>query len=126
MLSSDSRATKVSCPACLRLTRVPAQAQPGELVGVEITLKFKCSTCGSRLFADEALVGFTVPCSHCGSSTTVPEWTRPEERRQGSPPAVVSKTVLTPAEIEFLTSSELGPPGTAPRGKPQVARANAW
>lgn len=108
-VSPDFRETHMTCPSCFSLVRVPTRSLPGELIGVETWLKFKCGVCSSRLSVDQTLAGFTVTCTRCGSATTVPEWTRPEERWLG-PPSVASKSVLTPAEIEYLTAKEGDPP----------------
>lgn len=60
---------------------------PVEQDVVEITerdIVFDCPNCGGELVVDKEGEGLQVPCTHCGTSVTVPKFEGPSERASGN------------------------------------------
>lgn len=130
----DAQHDLMKCEACSRNVPVPRRAKgvgnfkcyphvfPPEVL--ELLVKFQCSGCGAKLYADARCEGRDVVCADCGVHTRIPIWSNvpdgpkfldPEKigRRQVTNTARREAPVLSPEEVEFLRGASPGQPEAA-------------
>jgi hypothetical protein len=94
---------------------------PGVL---ELSVKFLCEECGSRLRTDARREGRKIDCPICRKTTAVPRWSSVPGSRSSEagekvrlfaprPPVNTQAAVLSPEEIDFLRGGSPGNPEAA-------------
>jgi hypothetical protein len=134
-IPSDSQHDLMKCDACARIVPVPRRAKgvgnfkcyphvfPPDVL--ELLIKFQCSGCGSKLYADARCEGREAICSGCGAHTRIPIWSNVPEgprflepEKIGPARAAASEArgevpALSPEELEFLRGARPGQPEAA-------------
>ena len=134
-IPGDSQHDLIKCEACSRIVPVPRRAKgvgnfkcyphvfPPEVL--DLLVKFQCSGCQAKLYADARCEGREVICSGCGAHTRVPIWSNVpdgprffEPGKIGRAPAKDSASrekapVLSAEEVEFLRGATPGQPEAA-------------
>jgi hypothetical protein len=110
----------IKCVCCGRVVPVPGYpigaGESARCLGLyrpdvlEIVMKFLCPQCQCKLSIDVRWEGQTSKCPRCQEEVTAPSWSRAVESPE-TPPAFEwparrpQITMLSPAEIEFLSGA---------------------
>ena len=131
--SSESADDLMQCRSCSRHVPVPRLSSllgkgreylpvfPPEVL--ELTVKFHCTKCGSRLGADARWEGRGMACPDCGAGIRIPRWSMgpgwarvaAADSRVPMPPtrsaADLEAATLSNEEIAFLSAPDSEKPG---------------